>query len=71
MGIITGYEAWRNYTAKKKVDRYTAKPYKQCIPVKNCHFISYTNTYTDISVASSIYLYRLYNEKSLITIRIP
>ncbi len=61
----------KDHSKKKGCYRYTAKPYERCIPVKNCHFFSYTDTYTDIFVASSIYLYRLYNEKSLITTCIP
>ncbi len=60
------------YTWQKKgCYRYTAKPYKRCIPVKKSHFFSYTVTYTNIFVVSSIYLYHPYNKKSVITLCIP
>ncbi len=57
------------FTSKKGLYTYTTKMYKQCISVKNSHFFSYTNTYTNISVASSIYFYCLY-KKIRITLRI-
>ncbi len=69
--IFNNLKITTSHGKKKGRYRYTEKPYKRCIPVKNSHFYSYTDTYTDISVASSIYLYRLYNKKSLITTCIP
>ncbi len=48
--------------AKKGLYTYTAKPYKGCIPVKNSHFFSYTNTYTNISVAAYIHIPSVYQK---------
>ncbi len=45
---------------------YTMMPYTSCIPVKNSHLWSHTNSYTVWSVDSWIYVYSLYTKKSLI-----
>ncbi len=62
-----------NDITENKKGRYTctSKPYNGCIPVKNSHFFSYIVIYTDISVASGIFIYPLYTKKSRITFHIP
>ncbi len=51
-------------TAKRGRYTYTAKPYKQCIPVKNSHFFSCTKIHTNIFVESSICFYCQYTKKA-------
>ncbi len=56
---------------KKGRYTYTRTPYTSCIPAKNGHFWSYTETYTVRSVDFSIYVYRLHTKKSHIPTHIP